>query len=287
MPRFRTAGRRRRRPPPGRRVGRSPLAARGGTPPLVPSDLPAAERQLVEFLLLLPVAALVCCVVRNVIGLHTYGTFAPALLGLAFREVESAGRGVRPAHRPVGRLGVPPRADPAQPAPGPAVGGHAEPGRRALLVAFVLYLARPRPAGGRRHPVPAAGDRHRPGRAVLDDGGGRRHTGPAVRTMTGHAAHGRGRVPGGADRMRSRTIADRPSGDARACRGRAAAARAVHRLPADGAVPLSRPGRRAKPMMHWLFGLPPAAGPGRPRDERPERRRDPRPQPAGPVPAGR
>ena len=56
---------------------------------LVPTDLPAADRQLVEFLLLLPVAALICAVVRNVIGLHTYGTFAPALLGLAFREVES------------------------------------------------------------------------------------------------------------------------------------------------------------------------------------------------------
>ena len=54
-----------------------------------PADLPLAEFQLVEFLLLLPVAALVCCVVRNVIGLHTFGTFAPALLGLAFREVGS------------------------------------------------------------------------------------------------------------------------------------------------------------------------------------------------------
>jgi hypothetical protein len=56
---------------------------------LIPYDLPASDRQLVEFLLLLPVAALVCCVLRNVIGLHTYGTFAPALLGLAFREVGS------------------------------------------------------------------------------------------------------------------------------------------------------------------------------------------------------
>ena len=56
---------------------------------LIPTDLPPAERQLVVFLLLLPVAALVCCVIRNVIGLHTYGTFAPALLGLAFGEVES------------------------------------------------------------------------------------------------------------------------------------------------------------------------------------------------------
>jgi len=56
---------------------------------LIPTDLPRDDRQLVKFLLLLPVAALVCAVIRNVIGLHTYGTFAPALLGLAFREVES------------------------------------------------------------------------------------------------------------------------------------------------------------------------------------------------------
>jgi hypothetical protein len=65
------------------------LWARADAPPLVPPDLPATERQLVEFLLLLPVAALVCCVVRVLIGLHTYGTFAPALLGLSFREVQS------------------------------------------------------------------------------------------------------------------------------------------------------------------------------------------------------
>lgn len=58
-------------------------------PALVPQDLPPAERQLVEFLLLLPLAALICCVIRTVIGLHTFGTFAPALLGLSFREVQS------------------------------------------------------------------------------------------------------------------------------------------------------------------------------------------------------
>ncbi|HEX3150997.1 MAG TPA: 7TM domain-containing protein [Gemmataceae bacterium] len=56
---------------------------------LVPPDLPHLDRQLVEFLLLLPVAALVCCVIRNMVGLYTYGTFAPALLGLSFREVGS------------------------------------------------------------------------------------------------------------------------------------------------------------------------------------------------------
>jgi hypothetical protein len=65
------------------------LLIRSDSPSFVPSDLPAGDRQLVEFLLLLPVAALICCVVRVVIGLHTYGTFAPALLGLSFREVES------------------------------------------------------------------------------------------------------------------------------------------------------------------------------------------------------
>lgn len=51
-----------------------------------PHMLAPAERQLVEFLLLLPLAALIVCVFRNVIGLHTFGTFAPALVGLAFRE---------------------------------------------------------------------------------------------------------------------------------------------------------------------------------------------------------
>jgi hypothetical protein len=47
------------------------------------------ERRLIEFLLLLPPASLLVCFFRNVIGLSSYGTFAPALLGLAFREVHS------------------------------------------------------------------------------------------------------------------------------------------------------------------------------------------------------
>ncbi len=51
--------------------------------------LPPAEMRLVEFLLLLPLAALIVCVYRNVIGLHSFGTFAPALIGLAFRDLES------------------------------------------------------------------------------------------------------------------------------------------------------------------------------------------------------
>jgi 7 transmembrane helices usually fused to an inactive transglutaminase len=51
--------------------------------------LPAAERHLVEFLLLLPVAALVICVFRNLIGVASFGTFAPALVGLVFRDLQS------------------------------------------------------------------------------------------------------------------------------------------------------------------------------------------------------
>lgn len=51
--------------------------------------LPPAEQRLVEFLLLLPLAALIVCFYRNVIGLASFGTFAPALIGLAFRDLHS------------------------------------------------------------------------------------------------------------------------------------------------------------------------------------------------------
>ncbi len=51
--------------------------------------LPAPEQRLVEFLLMLPAAALIVCVFRNLIGLHSFGTFAPALVGLAFRDLRS------------------------------------------------------------------------------------------------------------------------------------------------------------------------------------------------------
>ncbi|MFO0966263.1 MAG: 7TM domain-containing protein [Gemmataceae bacterium] len=52
-------------------------------------NLPPAELALVEFLLLLPLAALMICFFRNIIGLQSFGTFTPALLALAFREVET------------------------------------------------------------------------------------------------------------------------------------------------------------------------------------------------------
>jgi hypothetical protein len=51
--------------------------------------LPPAEQRLVEFLLLLPVASLIVCIYRNLIGLHSFGTFAPALVGLAFRDLHT------------------------------------------------------------------------------------------------------------------------------------------------------------------------------------------------------
>jgi hypothetical protein len=50
-------------------------------------QLPPPEQRLVEFLLLVPIAALMVCVYRNVIGLATFGTFSPALVGLAFRDL--------------------------------------------------------------------------------------------------------------------------------------------------------------------------------------------------------
>jgi hypothetical protein len=52
-------------------------------------SLPPAEWRLVEFLLLLPIAALLICIYRNIFGLPSFGTFAPALIGLAFREDHS------------------------------------------------------------------------------------------------------------------------------------------------------------------------------------------------------
>jgi hypothetical protein len=51
--------------------------------------LPPTEHGLVEFLLLLPIAALIICIYRNLIGINSFGTFAPALVGLAFRQIES------------------------------------------------------------------------------------------------------------------------------------------------------------------------------------------------------
>jgi hypothetical protein len=51
--------------------------------------LPPHQQRYAEFLLLLPVAALIVCVFRNLIGLNSFGTFAPALVALAFRDLHS------------------------------------------------------------------------------------------------------------------------------------------------------------------------------------------------------
>ena len=52
-------------------------------------QLPTSDRRLVEVLLLMPLAALVVCVSRNIIGLGSFGTFTPALIGLAFHDLNS------------------------------------------------------------------------------------------------------------------------------------------------------------------------------------------------------
>ncbi|MFO0926992.1 MAG: 7TM domain-containing protein [Gemmataceae bacterium] len=52
-------------------------------------QLPPGDRRLVEVLLLMPVAALIVCVFRNLIGLTSFGTFTPALIGLAFHDLHS------------------------------------------------------------------------------------------------------------------------------------------------------------------------------------------------------
>jgi len=65
-------------------------ASEGMSVPFFSIDhLPLADRKIVEFLLLLPAATLLVCLFRNVVGLNSFGTFAPALLGLAFRDVQS------------------------------------------------------------------------------------------------------------------------------------------------------------------------------------------------------
>jgi hypothetical protein len=50
-------------------------------------NLGPEEETLVKFLLLLPLAAVIISVFRTVIGIITFGTFGPALLGLSFRDL--------------------------------------------------------------------------------------------------------------------------------------------------------------------------------------------------------
>src|SRR5262245_50132077 len=75
--------------PEAAEVAAEPWTAKRVLRQLSLSALPPAEQRLVEFLLLLPIAALIVCLYRNVIGLQSFGTFAPALVGMAFRELHS------------------------------------------------------------------------------------------------------------------------------------------------------------------------------------------------------
>src|SRR5262249_30549916 len=52
-------------------------------------SLRPVEQHLVKFLLLLPLGALIVSVFRTVIGIPTFGTFSPALLGLAFLDLRA------------------------------------------------------------------------------------------------------------------------------------------------------------------------------------------------------
>jgi hypothetical protein len=52
-------------------------------------SLRPVEQHVVRFLLLLPLAALIVSFVRTVIGVPTFGTFSPALIGLMFVDLKS------------------------------------------------------------------------------------------------------------------------------------------------------------------------------------------------------
>ena len=50
--------------------------------------LPVQAQNVYRILLTIPLGALVVVVLRNIIGLRTFGTFMPILVALAFRETE-------------------------------------------------------------------------------------------------------------------------------------------------------------------------------------------------------
>jgi len=52
-------------------------------------SLHVSEQRVVEFLLLLPLGALIVSVARTLIGIRTFGIFAPALIGLAFLDLSA------------------------------------------------------------------------------------------------------------------------------------------------------------------------------------------------------
>ncbi len=52
-------------------------------------SLHVSEQHMVEFLLLLPLGALIVSIARTLIGIQTFGIFAPALIGLAFLDLRA------------------------------------------------------------------------------------------------------------------------------------------------------------------------------------------------------
>jgi transglutaminase-like putative cysteine protease len=64
-----------------------PSAARRLWRRLSLANIRPEEQVWVKFLLLLPVAALIVCIFRTVVGITTFGTFGPALLGLVCHDV--------------------------------------------------------------------------------------------------------------------------------------------------------------------------------------------------------
>jgi hypothetical protein len=51
-------------------------------------SLPIEKRSVYQFILLIPIGAFVMLILRNIIGVKTFGTFMPVLIALAFRETE-------------------------------------------------------------------------------------------------------------------------------------------------------------------------------------------------------
>jgi len=51
-------------------------------------SLPIEKRNVYQFLLLIPIGAFVMLILRNIIGIKTFGTFMPVLIALAFRETQ-------------------------------------------------------------------------------------------------------------------------------------------------------------------------------------------------------
>jgi transglutaminase-like putative cysteine protease len=71
-----------------KRLPPDPIILRATTPHLTQvfdlTRLPVPMHRVMQILLLLPFAALITAIIRNVVGLQTFGTFAPALLAMSF-----------------------------------------------------------------------------------------------------------------------------------------------------------------------------------------------------------